>query len=160
MADDKHYIPGSFYRICERTGYKVRADKTSMEWTGEIVRNKSWEPRQPQDFVTGVRDDQTVPNPRPRSIDQFIGPLGTVLTADIGAGDNILYLQSTIRMTAGDSVQIMMDNGVYFVTTIIDMIGPTSLQITGKMPYSASDGNVFINVTAYANPDLNYETSP
>lgn len=72
MARDKHYIPGSFYRICERSGFKVRSFDTRKEWTGLIVRSQSWEPRQPQDFVKGVRDDQAVPDPRPRQVDQFI----------------------------------------------------------------------------------------
>lgn len=73
MADDRHYVPGDFYRICDRTGFKIRANRTKKEWTGRIVRSQSFELRQPQDFVTGVRDDQTVPEPRPRPADVFIG---------------------------------------------------------------------------------------
>lgn len=72
MADDKHYVPGDFYRMCDRTGFKVRAGRTQKEWTGMIVRGQSWERRHPQDFVRGVRDDQTVPMPRPRQVDLFI----------------------------------------------------------------------------------------
>ena len=72
MADDKHYEPGSFYRICDRTGFKVRAGRTRKEWTGRIVRDQSFEMRQPQDFVKGVVDYQAVPDPRPRQRDLFI----------------------------------------------------------------------------------------
>ncbi len=72
MADDKHYVPGSFYRICDITGFKVRAERTHKMWSGTIRRIQSWEPRQPQDFVKGVRDDQAVSDPRPRQIDRFI----------------------------------------------------------------------------------------
>lgn len=72
MADDRHYVPGDFYRICDRTGFKVRAKHTKKEWTNMIVREQSFEMRHPQDFVQGVRDDQTVPEPRPRSQDLFI----------------------------------------------------------------------------------------
>ena len=85
MADDRHYIPGSFYRLDERTGFKVRAEKTKREWTGRIVRDQSWEARQPQDFVRGVRDDQTVPDPRPRQLPWvFIGVGDFMLVTDLG----------------------------------------------------------------------------
>jgi hypothetical protein len=74
VVDDRHYVPGSFYRIDDRTGYKIRAEHTRKEWTGRIVREQSWEPRQPQDLVRGVRDDQNVPEPRPRQQNVFIDP--------------------------------------------------------------------------------------
>lgn len=72
MADDRHYVPGDYYRIDDRSGFKVRAKRTRQEWTGFIVADNLWEIRQPQDFVKGVRDDQTVPLPRPRQPDTFI----------------------------------------------------------------------------------------
>lgn len=70
MAD--LYKPGDFYRICDRTGFKVRASATRKEWTGMIVRDKSFEMRHPQDFVRGVEDNQNVPEPRPRQPDRGV----------------------------------------------------------------------------------------
>lgn len=67
MGTKRHYKPGSFYRICDRTGFATRAEDTQMEWNGLIVDRRVWEARQPQDFVTGVPDNQTVPYARPRS---------------------------------------------------------------------------------------------
>lgn len=72
MADDQHFVGGDFYRIDDRTGFKVRANRTRKEWNGRIVRSDSFEPRQPQDMVRGQRDDQSVPKPRPRQPDLFI----------------------------------------------------------------------------------------
>lgn len=72
MTDDKRYVAGTFYRICDRTGFKVRSYNTQKQWNNLIVRDRSFEMRQPQDFVTGVRDDQTVWDPRPRQVDRFI----------------------------------------------------------------------------------------
>lgn len=63
MADK--YRSGSFYRICDRTGFKVRAEDTRQEWNGQIVDKRVFERRHPQDFVKGRRDDVAVPNPRP-----------------------------------------------------------------------------------------------
>lgn len=66
------YRPGDFLRVCERTGFVVYASRTKKEWTGRIVRDRSFEMRQPQDFVRGVIDDQRVPDPRPRPADTFV----------------------------------------------------------------------------------------
>lgn len=87
MADDRHYVPGDFYRIDDRTGFKVRSGRTRMEWTGFIVSTKVWEERQPQDFVRGVKDNQNVPNPRPRQPNVFIEPNATSNMFEV-YGDN------------------------------------------------------------------------
>lgn len=44
-----------------------------MEWQGLIVDRRVWEARQPQDFVKGVPDNQTVPYARPRPRDGIAG---------------------------------------------------------------------------------------
>ncbi len=72
MGAEKFFRMGSFYRVCERTGFVTRAENTRREWQGLIVSKRVFEPRQPQDFVRGVQDIQTVPLPRPRPTDVFI----------------------------------------------------------------------------------------
>lgn len=67
-----NYRGGSFWRVCDRSGFTVRADRTRKEWNGKIVRDQSFEMRQPQDFVKGVVDYQAVPDPRPVQALQFI----------------------------------------------------------------------------------------
>lgn len=59
--------PGDFLRVCERTGFRVLASDTSKEWDGLIVWDRVHEPRQPQDFLRGFRDSQTVPDARPKT---------------------------------------------------------------------------------------------
>lgn len=112
MADDLHFVGGEFYRICDRTGFKVRAPHTSEEWTGRIIRNRSWEERQPQDYVRGVPDDQTVPEPRPRQADASIGPVGTTTTAAAPTGQVFLFVTSVVGFTAGHRGGVMLDSGV------------------------------------------------
>lgn len=68
--------PGDFWRIDDRSGFKVPASRTRKEWTGEIVDRKSYEARHPQDFVRARRDEQRVPDPRPRPEDVFQFPPG------------------------------------------------------------------------------------
>lgn len=73
MGTERFYKPGSFYRICDRTGFATRAERTQSEWQGLIVSDRVWEARQPQDFVKGVQDNQTVPYARPRQPNTYIG---------------------------------------------------------------------------------------
>lgn len=73
MGTERQYIPGSFYRICDRTGFAIRAERTQREWNNLIVDRRVFEARQPQDFVRGVNDDQTVPFARPRTPNPTVG---------------------------------------------------------------------------------------
>lgn len=68
-----YYRHGDFNVICDRTGFKVKASDTRIEWNGLRVRKESYEPRHPQDFVRGRRDDQSVDNPRSEATDGFAG---------------------------------------------------------------------------------------
>lgn len=152
MADDKHYVPGDFYRICDFTGFKVRANRTRKEWNNFIVREQSWEPRQPQDFVRGTYDDQTVPEPRPRSVNVFIGPLGTALSANAANGATTIYVQSTIRMSAGDIIYVMMDNGIQWGGQINGLPNETTIDLATPLTWAASSGNPVIDQSAYSPP--------
>lgn len=152
MADDKHYVGGEFYRICDRTGFKIRDTRTRKEWTNRIVRGASFEPRQPQDFVQGVTDNQTVEDPRPRQINQFQGPLGTVLNLAAPAGVYFINVQSSVRMLSGDILQIMLDTGVYFNVAILSILSDNLIQLTAPLPWKASSGNVVIDSSAISNP--------
>ena len=67
------YIPGDFWRICDRCGGQFRQSATRMTWDKLMVCNSCWEPRNPQDFVKGKKDNQAVPNPRPRQPYKFYG---------------------------------------------------------------------------------------
>lgn len=170
MADDRHYVPGDFYRIDDRTGFKVRAKRTRKEWTNLIVDQDRWEPRHPQDFVKGVIDDQTVPEPRPRQTDVFLGPLETTLTIGVGypllLEDGSVFqppliiepvgvtttvnVASATRILIGDTVQIMLDNGQFFTTTVVGVPSLTSITLAAPVPAMAAAGNIVQDLTANA----------
>lgn len=150
MADDKHYVPGDFYRIDDRSGFKIRAKVSRKEWTNLIVHERLWEARQPQDFVKGVIDDQTVPDARPRQTDVFLGVLTTTLTANAAAGAIVLNVASATRILINDTVQIMLDTKQYFTTTVALVPTLTSIQIAQGLPYTAASGNIVQDLTAVA----------
>lgn len=76
MQQTDHFIKGSWNVECDRCGFKYKAHQLQKEWTGLMTckgggTNGCWEPRQPQDFVRGVEDNQSPPWVRPSSPDVF-----------------------------------------------------------------------------------------
>ena len=66
LKDGDHWV------ICDKSGFKVPFSETKKEWNGLRVWSKFYEPRHPQDFVKGRRDNQTVYDPRVESDDVFL----------------------------------------------------------------------------------------
>src|SRR6185312_4296892 len=154
MPRDLFYIGGTFYRIDDRSGFKRRSFDTRKEWTGLIVDRNLWEPRQPQDFVKGIVDDQTVPEPRPRQPNVFLGFLTTTTNANAALGATVIPLTSTAQMQNGDTVQIMLDSGVFFKSTISGAPSSTSITLAQGLPSIASSGALVEDLTQYANANL------
>lgn len=87
---------GDWLYVCQRCGLTYYASTIRLEWTGLRVCEHCWEPRHPQDFVRGVRDDQTVPfannpddvfveaNEVSHSEDQVLSPSGDVVLSPSG----------------------------------------------------------------------------
>lgn len=141
---------GSFYRSDDRSGFTRRAGDTKQEWTQLIVGKDLWEARQPQDFVRGVADDQTVPRPRPIPPNVFVGPLNTTLTAPALIGDTFLFLAATNGFSAGGKVGVILDNGAYFNTTQVGDPDADGIHIANPIAGAgAAKGNT---VTAYEAP--------
>lgn len=135
------YRMGEFLRTCDRSGFVTKASDTRKEWNGLEVERRFWEIRQPQDFVRGVRDDQTVPDARPDPPPIFVGPIFTQLAQNAGVGATFLYLNSTARFSNGDNIGVMLDTGEVFNTTIDGAPAANGITISAGLPYSAEAGN-------------------
>lgn len=60
--------------IDDYTGFKVHLDTLKKDWQGLLTQHPDI--RSPQDFVRGIKDDQSLPYSRPESPDTFVaGPL-------------------------------------------------------------------------------------
>lgn len=130
----------------DRTGFPQRAERTRKQWDNLIVDQTVWEPRQPQDLVKGVKDQQSVVDARPISPAQFVGPLYYTLSGALTPGTSTVPLQSTARMSAGDPIGIVMDTdgGAIFRTTI-QSVGPDSIVLEAAVPGYASSGNELVD---------------
>lgn len=58
--------------ICDASGFKVKLSQLVRQWDGALVDKRFVDRRNPQDFVRGVRDDQSLPYSRPEAPDTFI----------------------------------------------------------------------------------------
>lgn len=97
-----------------------------------------------------MRDDQTVPDPRPPQVDVFLGPLITNLSAKVLAGGTVLPVVSSVRMLIGDSVSVMLDDGTLFRTNITSVPDAVTIRVNPVLRFSASAGNEIIDNTAVA----------
>lgn len=144
-----HYKLGSFYRADDRSGFVRRAEQTKMEWQHLIVGRDLWEIRQPQDFVKGVRDDQSVPDARSKLPTPFQGPINLQLALAAAPGATFLYLNSINGVSNGDKIGVMLDSGVYFNTAVSGAPTSAGIPISPALQGYASEGNV---VTDYEGP--------
>ncbi len=138
------YRPGSYYVTDDRTGFPQRSERTRKEWNGLRVDETVWEPRQPQDLVRGVKDQQSVPDARPLAPNVFVGPVFTQMEAAAVVGQTLIEVGSTFRFAPGSSMSVMLDNGENFTTTV-DSVGAGTITMTDGLPYTAASGN---NVTS------------
>ena len=56
-----YYAEGEWNAVCFECGAKKKASSLKKHWQGYWVCPEHWEPRHPQDFVRGIKDDMTAP---------------------------------------------------------------------------------------------------
>lgn len=66
------WISGDNWIICQRSGFKIRVSDARLTWDNKWVRKDFWEPRQPQDFVTGRVDKIKADVSNPEQEDVFL----------------------------------------------------------------------------------------
>jgi hypothetical protein len=134
MADDKYYIPGSWYFLDDNSGVKVRSGKARLMWNGRMTSGTHWNPRQPQDMVQGVRDEQAPPWTRTRQVNQFTS-VASYVTAPSARGSTSVAIQSALGMSVGDLCQMPLDgSGNLFQFRISAISGNTISWTTPGLP--------------------------
>jgi len=142
------YIPKDYWMICDRCGGQYRRSGMREEWTGLWVCTRGcWEPRHPQDFVTGVEDDTTVPVSRP-DVAQTMGT--TTLSSSASQYAKSISVTSASGLSEDDAIGVALDNGTVFWSYITDVTG-TTVTIGSALHGAAASGN-----TVYL-PSINSE---
>jgi hypothetical protein len=122
LADDLHYVGGDWYFLDMYSGMKVRAAKARRQWDNVITSGTHFSPRQPQDMVQGVRDDQAVPWALPRQVNQFT-VIATFVTAFAGRRSLSMQVDSAVGFQIGDRCQVPLDDGNLFTFTLSGIVG-------------------------------------
>ncbi|HUY05004.1 MAG TPA: hypothetical protein VMV33_17130 [Rhodocyclaceae bacterium] len=133
MADDRHYRGGDHYQLDDNSGFKVRASATRMQWNSIVTKPAHFNPRQPQDLVTGVRDEQGVAVPRSRQRNQFM-VVGTIVTALGARGATTIEVEGTAGFNVGDACQVMLDSGEQFRFTLDSKTATTLSWLGAGLP--------------------------
>jgi hypothetical protein len=60
-----------YWVIDEISGFKVPRSECRINWKGQMVHWRNYEPRHPQDIVKVPIDDPHVNDPRPRQTDRY-----------------------------------------------------------------------------------------
>ncbi len=157
-GNDK-FRPGGFYRISDRDGHRARNYNTKKEWNGLWVGSEEWEARQPQDFVRGVPDVQTVPDARPPEpiLDDpsiYTGPNQTSLTAATLPGGTVLTVQQSAGFTPGSLLNVFLDSLDGFLSHVASLPDTTHIVIVDPLPGTASAQNLVISYLPRPAPTL------
>lgn len=90
MGRSDYYKGGDWNSECDVCGQKYKYSKLRRRWDGVLVCPKDWEPRHPQDFVKGVKDNQSVPETRAEPPDSFV-PINFTLSPQLQdpSGDKV-----------------------------------------------------------------------
>ena len=65
MSKNSYFLAGQWNVSCDRCGLKIKSSVARKTWDGFYVCPEHWEPRQPLDFLRGIKDTQSVPYSRP-----------------------------------------------------------------------------------------------
>lgn len=77
---------GDWKAVCDRCGEDFHASKLKKEWTGFFVCKDCWEPRHPQEFLKGVKDDPSVTWTRPDAPENDIDTSGWTTPPSVPSG--------------------------------------------------------------------------
>ncbi len=141
---------GNWNVICDRCGMKRKASDMRMTWDNLFVcADHCWEPRQPQDFVEGRADDQTVEIARP---DVVASTGETTLSAAAAKNATSVSLTSTSGVGDRETIGIVLDAGECHWTFSDGVPAAGVVTLGSYLPGAAASGN-----TVYV-PGLNNET--
>ena len=90
---------GDYLVLCDFSGFRVWASETVLTWNKMRVHRRfvgEEQRRHPQELVKGVKDNQSVPNPRPEPADTYLGEAVT----DVN-GVPIILTDGTVWTTIG-----------------------------------------------------------
>lgn len=115
---------------CYQCGFKDKASRLVRNWQGYYVHPEHNEPRQTQDYVKGVPDNQIAPWVQP-----WPGVVYTYTNTVIGYGDNVtlsFQLGSGLYPTTVSSVTVA-GSSVSYTASSVGLITLSAAPTTGQL---------------------------
>ena len=108
MGHADYYKSGTYNGLCDRCGSKFKFSDLKLEWDGLYVctANGCWEPRQPQDYVKGVRDDMAVPVSRPDQPNVFLDTI--YVTPSVSIASIIKGVLKSLAVSVSSAVSVAL----------------------------------------------------
>ena len=136
------YIRGDWNLIDDKTGFKIKASQSRLQWNNVRCADRYFEERHPQDFVRGVPDKQNVPFARPEAANPWLATVTTINNpTDTGfnAGTTTITVADTTGFQTLDFVNILLDGGGILQTqvTVIDSV---TLLLASPLPGRTLNG--------------------
>lgn len=119
---------GTWNVVCYQCGFKRKANMMERNWQGYYVCPEHNEPRQPQDFVRGVPDDQIPPwvQPVPTVVYQynnvFLG-IADGVTPSFQLGDGLYTTTVTAFLVNSSPVSYTANTTGLITPTVIPLKG-------------------------------------
>ena len=116
---------GDYNAICDVCGRKFKFSRLRQKWDNTWACEQDWEPRQPQDYLKGIKDNMSVPLSRPDPPSLFL--------------DEIIVTQNPII-----SLSFITNIVNYWIAIVISTATITYARVFGK---KAIDGSVINKTT-------------
>ena len=144
-----YYTRGDWNLIDDKTGFKIKASNSRLQWNNVRCADRYFEERHPQDFVRGVPDKQNVPFARPESADPWLVTSSTINNptgTGFDAGTTTITVASTTGFQNNDFVNILLDGGGILQTqvTVTDSI---TLLLANPLPGRTLNGYAVSDVS-------------
>lgn len=128
MGSLDYFKLGDYNAYCDVCGFKYKASELRKRWDGAMVCHKDYEPRPAQDFIRGIKEDQSVPFSRPGATDrattgyvQALAGATTITSASLGLDDRVLVdvMEQISGVYTAGAVTITINNTVVAGDTVI-----------------------------------------
>lgn len=87
------------------SGFKVDLDQLERQWDNQLIDKRFIDKRNPQDYLRGIKDDQSLPYSRPEPPDVYVaGP--------------ILWQDGLTFVIAQNGVDVLLTEGVDAIETL------------------------------------------
>lgn len=136
-------MPNTYFRLgawkaqCDRCGFHYHNTQLRREWTGLMVchgpgTNDCWEPRNTQEYIRGVKDQQAPPWTRPAPDAKFTT---AIITGATQANPVVITTESAHKFSNGKTVYIADVNGMTEINRrrfTIANVTSTTFELSGE----------------------------